>query len=182
MPNVLVPSVTPTPAIQTNLSLSQLATGTWPSGTPQLQITGLANKDFLVLQIQNGTINTGGGYSISLRLNNDSGAAKYATTSWDVNSASTPTIGNNYSTATSEITLAGPLSTAGNLYSFIKIQNNKQTGFKDIMFNSHYSNSGSQNEGRVGQGMYLGTTQTTSIEIFSSVNFNGTGSYILWGA
>jgi hypothetical protein len=160
------------------LSVAQIATGSLPTGSGTLTLSGLT-QDYLVLRIfamTQGTL----GQNLIARINNDS-SALYNHTGFQVNGGGTP-YGPIVGTTTTSVNLCSSLVNAGSgaNVTFI-IQNNKTTGFKTYQVTSNMTDSGSQPRGQVNSGIYLGSAATTSLAIICGVNYTG-GTYTLWGA
>jgi hypothetical protein len=160
------------------LSVAQIATGSLPTGTNVLTLTGLT-QDYLVLRISQMNQSTIGG-NFTMRLNNDSTGGNYTFTSMWSNAAGS-NAGSANSTNSTSITLLTNIDTSASANSTIVLSNNKTAGFKTFEINSNGRDSGGQLREQPTSGMYLASAALTRIDITASGNFTS-GTYTLWGA
>lgn len=170
------------------LTIAQIATGSLSSTS--VTISGLSSYDYLILLIDNPTVNSGNTTGYNLTLNSDT-AGNYVNNQWGAFRAaafsnSTP-VANWGSTNTNiPITTNDASASGNNAQYYVVLQNCKSTGFTNGFTNSAYYwyDAGTLRLiGSSGEFLYKSAAAISTITLNrTGAGSFSTGTYTIWGA
>jgi hypothetical protein len=156
------------------LTISQIATGTFASGT-NLTLSSLSSYDTLTMVMNNVSVSSAG--SLYFRINNNSGS-NYVEGGWSINSATT----SRYDYMSGDTGILAGANAASNQYNSItlRLENCKSTGFTNYFMSSIVDN-GTRFVYNI-QGVYKVAEAVSSLVFLPTAgSFNATANYTLYG-
>ena len=164
------------------LTLAQIATGNINSGT-SVTISSLSSYDTLMLYINGITMTASD--PMYLQINSVASSGNY----YGVGhlARNSPLIGNRRYTGSNELRLTDDedvRSIAANNTFILLLTNCKATGFTTWQYTCAFRNNNDVICNTFGSGIYTSAAAVSNLKFFppNGVTFNGSGTYIIWGA